>query len=100
MTIVCQPSFNKKSTWIDQIRPKQLQDESLVQRLGKIGTESEAEFGLNSDRVICFKDRVCMPKDLELRLSILQEAHISQFAMHPGENRCIETYERCIDGMG
>jgi hypothetical protein len=30
-----------------------------------------------------------VPKDLELRKKILDEAHLSKFSMHPGIIRCI-----------
>ncbi|KAA3484138.1 Retrovirus-related Pol polyprotein from transposon 297 family [Gossypium australe] len=42
--------------------------------------------------VICFtlkiwRRRICVPKDVELRKSILQEAHSSSYAMHHGDNK-------------
>lgn len=46
----------------------------------------KTEFGLNSNGVLCFKGHVCVPKDLDLRLSILQEAHSSLYAMHTSGN--------------
>lgn len=64
-----------------------MQYESLVQHLRKIESSRETEFSLNSDEVFCFKGRVCVPKDLELRLSILREAHSSLYAMHPSGNK-------------
>ena len=44
-------------------------------------------FGLNTDGVLCFRGRVCIPKDPELRQSILKEAHGGPCAMHPGGNK-------------
>ena len=41
-----------------------------------------------------------MPKDSDLRLVILKEAHNGPCAMHPGGVSCIETYESNIGGLG
>ncbi|KAA3473168.1 hypothetical protein EPI10_023570 [Gossypium australe] len=48
-----------KSTWIEQIKSKQMEDEW----------------------------RICVLKDIELRQFILREAHSSPYAMHPGGNK-------------
>ncbi|XP_052478400.1 uncharacterized protein LOC128033940 [Gossypium raimondii] len=45
------------------------------------------DFGLNSERVLCFRGRICVPNDTEFRQSILSEAHSSPYAMHPGRNK-------------
>ncbi|KAA3477571.1 DNA/RNA polymerases superfamily protein [Gossypium australe] len=45
------------------------------------------DFELNSERVLCFRGKVCVPRDSELRQSILREAHISPYGMHPGGNK-------------
>ncbi|XP_012480980.2 uncharacterized protein LOC105795871 [Gossypium raimondii] len=44
------------------------------------------DFGLNSEEVLCFRRRICVPKDTESRQSILREAHSSPYAMHPSVN--------------
>ncbi|KAA3473975.1 integrase [Gossypium australe] len=41
-----------KPTWVDQIRAKQLDDGSLVQRLRQVESGEASEFDLNSDRVL------------------------------------------------
>ncbi|XP_017613880.1 uncharacterized protein LOC108459018 [Gossypium arboreum] len=46
-----------------------------------------SDFGLNSEGVLCFWGRVCIPKDTDLRQSILQEAHSSPYAIHLGGNK-------------
>ncbi|KAA3470813.1 reverse transcriptase [Gossypium australe] len=45
------------------------------------------DFGLNSKRVLCFRGRICMPKDSELRQMILREAHSSPYTMHPSGSK-------------
>ncbi|KAA3460471.1 reverse transcriptase [Gossypium australe] len=45
------------------------------------------DFGLNSEGVLCFHGKICMPKDFGLRQMILWEAHSSPYAMHPGGSK-------------
>ncbi|XP_052487998.1 uncharacterized protein LOC128041736 [Gossypium raimondii] len=58
-----------KPSWIEQIKGKQFEDESLGLRVRQIEGGSTTNFGLNSDR------------------AILREAHNRPYAMYPGENK-------------
>ncbi|WVZ88196.1 hypothetical protein U9M48_034742 [Paspalum notatum var. saurae] len=44
-------------------------------------------FTLDNQGVLWFKNRLVVPKDMELRKKILEEAHESVSAMHPGSNK-------------
>src|SRR6266536_2165737 len=44
-------------------------------------------FKQDQDRVIWFKNRLVVPKNLELRKQILDEAHLSRFSIHPGSSK-------------
>ncbi|WVZ62766.1 hypothetical protein U9M48_012471 [Paspalum notatum var. saurae] len=44
-------------------------------------------FTLDNQGVLWFKNRLVVPKDMELRKKILEEAHKSVSAMHPGSNK-------------
>ncbi|KAA3466799.1 DNA/RNA polymerases superfamily protein [Gossypium australe] len=57
-------------------------DGSLLAEL-QIKSGSTSDFGLNSKGVLCFRRRICVPKDTDLRQSILREVHSSPYAMHP-----------------
>jgi hypothetical protein len=37
--------------------------------------------------VIWFKDRIVVPKDVEVRQQILNEAHLSRYSIHPGSTK-------------
>ncbi|XP_017613519.1 uncharacterized protein LOC108458621 [Gossypium arboreum] len=76
-----------KLTWIDQIREKQLRDESLGLWFCQIESGSTSNFGLNNNGVLCFQGRICTPNDPDLRQSILREAYSSPYAMHPNGNK-------------
>ncbi|XP_052490786.1 uncharacterized protein LOC128043032 [Gossypium raimondii] len=45
------------------------------------------DFGINSDWVLCFYGRICVPNDEDLRQLILREAHDSPYTMHPSGNK-------------
>jgi len=44
-------------------------------------------FHLDETGIPRFKDRLVVPKDLELRKQILDEAHLSRYSIHPGSNK-------------
>ncbi|XP_052874458.1 uncharacterized protein LOC128280149 [Gossypium arboreum] len=46
-----------------------------------------SNFGINSEGVLSFCGRVYVPRDTDLRQSILQEVHSSPYAMHLGRNK-------------
>ncbi|KAG8479381.1 hypothetical protein CXB51_029708 [Gossypium anomalum] len=76
-----------RPTWVEQIKRQQLMDESLVSRFQQVERGENLDFGLNSDGVLCFQRRICIPKDSDLRLMILKEAHSGPCAMHPGGSK-------------
>ncbi|KAA3480774.1 DNA/RNA polymerases superfamily protein [Gossypium australe] len=76
-----------KPTWVKQIREKQLEDEVLSARRLQVQNGGLEGYSLSSDEVLCFQGKACMPKDVELRQKILQDAHSSPYAMHPGGSK-------------
>ncbi|XP_017604133.1 uncharacterized protein LOC108450877 [Gossypium arboreum] len=76
-----------KPTWIEQIKGKSIEDESLGLCFRQVESGNTVDFGLNSEGVLCFRGKICVSKDTELRQSILREAYISFYAMHPGRNK-------------
>ncbi|XP_052479591.1 uncharacterized protein LOC128034792 [Gossypium raimondii] len=68
------------------IKSKQLEDEPLGLRFWQI-KGSTTDFGLNSDGVLYFCGRICVPNGTDLRQAILREAYSSPYVMHLGENK-------------
>ncbi|KAG8491582.1 hypothetical protein CXB51_014859 [Gossypium anomalum] len=56
-----------RPTWVDWIKEKQLKDESLVAHFQQVKEGETSEFGLNSEGVLCFRGRICVPKDSDLK---------------------------------
>ncbi|WVZ52193.1 hypothetical protein U9M48_003277 [Paspalum notatum var. saurae] len=71
----------------EQIITTQKQDKGMAQIREGIDEEKKACFTLDDQGVLWFKHRLVVPKDLELRRKILEEAHTSMFTMHPGSNK-------------
>ena len=44
-------------------------------------------FHQDNEGVLWFKNRLVVPKDLEFREQILDEAHLSRYSIHPGSNK-------------
>ena len=73
----------------DQIIAAQKHDvgmERIRQRLAKNDTRVEC-FRLDEAGVLWFRDRLVVPKDLELLKQILDDAHLSRYSIHPGSNK-------------
>ena len=58
----------------------------IRQRLRKNDPKA-ACFRQDSDGVLWFNNRLVVPKDLELRKQILNEAHLSKYSIHPASNK-------------
>ncbi|WVZ93795.1 LOW QUALITY PROTEIN: hypothetical protein U9M48_039750 [Paspalum notatum var. saurae] len=71
----------------EQIIAAQKQDRGVAQICEEIDDEKKACFTLDDQGVLWFKHRLVVPKDMELRKKILDEAHTSIFTMHPGSNK-------------
>ncbi|KAA3466328.1 DNA/RNA polymerases superfamily protein [Gossypium australe] len=86
-----------KPTWVDQIKEKQMLDQPLVSRFQQVKKGETEELRLNSEGVLCFRGRVCVPRASKLRQSILQEVHSSPYAMHPGLKRKVTDFvSKCL----
>ncbi|WVZ70258.1 hypothetical protein U9M48_018935 [Paspalum notatum var. saurae] len=71
----------------DQIIAAQKQDKGMSHIRDEIDDKKKACFKLDEEGVLWFKNRLVVPKDMELRKKILDEAHTSMFTLHPGSNK-------------
>ena len=62
-------------------------DETLGACFKQVKSGGTSDFGINSEGVLCFRGRMCVPKDDDLRQSVLREAHSDLYAIHPGRNK-------------
>ncbi|WVZ48679.1 hypothetical protein U9M48_000098 [Paspalum notatum var. saurae] len=80
-------SFIIEPTIKDQIIIAQKQDKSMAHIREGLYEKKRACFTLDDQGVLWFKNRLVVPKDMELRKKILDEAHTSMFTMHLGSNK-------------
>ncbi|WVZ57794.1 hypothetical protein U9M48_008136 [Paspalum notatum var. saurae] len=71
----------------DLVIAAQKQDKGMAHIREGISDKQKACFTLDEQGVLWFKNRLVVPKDIELRKKILDEAHTSLFTMHPGSNK-------------
>ncbi|WVZ52217.1 hypothetical protein U9M48_003299 [Paspalum notatum var. saurae] len=71
----------------EQIIAARKQDKSMAYIREGINEEKRACFTLDDQGVLWFKGRLVVPRDMELRKKILDEAHTSMFTIHPGSNK-------------
>ncbi|WVZ52246.1 LOW QUALITY PROTEIN: hypothetical protein U9M48_003328 [Paspalum notatum var. saurae] len=71
----------------EQIITAQKQDKGMAFIREGMDEKKRACFTLDDQGVLWFKNRLVVPKDMELRKRILDEAHMSMFTMHPGSNK-------------
>ncbi|WVZ89202.1 hypothetical protein U9M48_035634 [Paspalum notatum var. saurae] len=65
----------------------QKQDKGMAHIRERLDEKKRACFTLDDQGVLWFKNCLVVPKDMELRKKILDEAHTSMFTMHPGNNK-------------
>ena len=72
---------------LNRVLEAQKKDEKISAIIDQIRDGKETEFTVNENGVLCYKARVCVPDDDELRKAILEEAHSGSFAIHPGSTK-------------
>ncbi|XP_073057206.1 uncharacterized protein [Primulina eburnea] len=73
-----------RPTLIDIIKHEQQLDTLLLELREKAEKKGNSEFGLNSDGVITFQGRICVPVGDAIRRDVLTEAHTAPYSVHPG----------------
>ena len=59
----------------------------LVQLMEEVKRESKPDFVLSDDGIWRYGTRLCVPNDGDLRRELLEKAHCSKFAIHPGKTK-------------
>src|ERR1051325_7148683 len=72
---------------LDSIREAQKLDVKLVDLLVGIGQIESEDFKLDAQGVLRFRDRICIPDDVDLKRMILEESHRSNLSIHPGATK-------------
>jgi hypothetical protein len=76
-----------ESTIKDQIVSAQRKNSKIAHIKERVRTGQQTDFSIDDTAVLWFKNRLVVPKVLELRQLILDEAHSTRFSIHPGSNK-------------
>ncbi|KAJ9538736.1 hypothetical protein OSB04_031469 [Centaurea solstitialis] len=83
----CLASLMVEPTLVSRITEAQKQDGELWAILQKIDNGKQVDFRVDSDGIMWFGNRLCVPNDPEIREALLNEAHSSPFSIHPGSTK-------------
>jgi hypothetical protein len=75
------------SSFLQEIRKGQLEDEKIQQIKRNIMEEKSPSFLEDDQGVLWYKGRIYVPYVKELKDKILREAHESAYSIHPGGNK-------------
>ena len=84
-------TFHVGPLLVDQILVGQSQDPQMIKLEEEIEKGKKAEFQIRDDGMIVKGQRMCVPEYGELKRDIMEEAHSSAYAMHPGSTKMYKT---------
>ena len=84
-------TFHVRPLLVDQILAGQSQDPQMIKLKEEIEKGKKAEFQIRDGGVIVKGQRICVPEYGELKRDIMEEAHSSTYAMHPGSTKMYRT---------
>ena len=84
-------SFQLRSILVDQILEAQLEDPYLMSMRKKVEEGGQSDFAVRDDGALVMDSRLCVPAAEDLKRQILEEAHSSAYAMHPGSTKMYRT---------
>ena len=84
-------TFHVRPLLMDQILAGQSQDPQIIKLKEEIKKGKKAEFQIRDDGMIVKGQRMCVPEYGELKRDIMEEAHSSAYAMHPGSTKMYRT---------
>ena len=84
-------SFQLRLILVDRILEAQLEDPYLMSMRKKVEEGEQSNFSIREDGALMIGSRLCVPATEELKRQILEEAHGSAYAMHPGSTKMYRT---------
>lgn len=72
---------------LNKIKEAQTSDQALQSIKSNLGREKTTDFSLHDDGILQFRNRICIPNNVELKQELLNEAHRGKFTIHPGSTK-------------
>ncbi|XP_049382680.1 uncharacterized protein LOC125847011 [Solanum stenotomum] len=80
-----------KSILLELVKEAQKLNEKLVKLTRKVQNRGKLDFTFIEDGVLFYQNKLGVPNDDKLGRKILNEAHTSPYAMHPGGTKMYQT---------
>ena len=87
-----------EATIRDQVIAAQKENKGVAHIKERVRNGKAECFSIHNKGVLWFKDRLVVPKVLELRQSILEEAHATRLSIHPGSNKMYHDLNKGFSG--
>ena len=84
-------TFHVRPILIDRIRELQTQDPTMIKLKREAESEQLKGFLVRADGTVMMGHRLCVLDVGELKKEIMEEAHSSAYAMHPGSTKMYQT---------
>ena len=84
-------TFHVRPLLVDQLLVGQSQDLQMIKLKEEIEKGKKAEFQIRDDDMIVKGQRMCVSEYGKLKRDIMEEAHSSAYAMHPGSTKMYKT---------
>ena len=84
-------TFHVHPILIDRIRELQTQDPTVIKLKREVESGQLKGFLVRADGTLMMGHRLCVPDEGELKKEIMEEAHSSAYAIHPGSTKMYHT---------
>ncbi|XP_042396513.1 uncharacterized protein LOC121986624 [Zingiber officinale] len=83
-----------QSPIVESIKEAQATDQHLQFLRSRVTSGQQTEFACDDSGILYFRGRLCVPESHPVQEDLLQEAHRSRFAIHPGGTRMYRDLKR------
>ena len=73
---------------------KQSEDPVIKKLIEEVKAQQRVDYELRSDGALLKHDRIYVPRNVEVKQAILEEAHSSAYAMHLGSTKMYRTLRK------
>ena len=84
-------TFHVRTVLIDGIRELQIQDPRIIKLRGEVESGQRGDLSLREDGTVVMGQRLCVPDVGYVRRDIMEKAHSSAYAIHPGSTKMYHT---------
>jgi hypothetical protein len=84
---------------LEEIKLKQMEDPKLKKIHDQMATNPNSDFTMIEGR-LCFRNRICIPNEPEIKRRIMDEGHRTKFSVHPGIMKMYQDMKRSYWWMG